>query len=93
MYARWNLFKDYCSKNNIQLLKDDLKFIERELQKIPLNEHRAILRVYTDKWLHEVKKNEKSYQNQNFARKQANKWLFEYCNSGDRRPPIESVID
>lgn len=77
MYLRWNLFKDYCVKNNIQLLKDDFKFIERELIKIPENEHRTILKEYTDKWLDEVKKCENASQAQNLARRISNKWLLE----------------
>lgn len=77
MYLRWNMFKDYCVKNNIQLLKDDFKFIEKELIKIPANEHRTILKAYTDLWLHEVKKEENSSLAQNLARRTANKWLLE----------------
>lgn len=77
MYLRWNMFKDYCVKNNIQLLKDDFKFLERELVKIPQNEHRTILKAYTDLWLHEVKKEGNASQAQNLARRIANKWLLE----------------
>ena len=77
MYLRWNLFKDYCLANNIQLLRDDIKFISKILIKIPNNEHRSVLKEYTDLWLHSLKKTEKSSQNQNLARKTANTWLME----------------
>lgn len=81
MYLRWNLFKDYCLKNNIQLLRDDIKFLEKELVKINDNEHRGILKEYTDLWLHSLEGNAKSSQNQNLARKTANKWLLEEVNA------------
>ena len=77
MYLRWNMFKDYCVKNNIQLLKDDFKFLERELVKITQNEHRTILKAYTDLWLHEVKKSDNDSLAQNLGRRIANKWLLE----------------
>lgn len=80
MYLHWNRFKDYCYRNNIQLLKDDIKFLERELIKINPNEHRTILKEYSDLWLHTLKKGEKSSQNQNLARKTANNWLYQEVN-------------
>ena len=80
MYLRWSMFKDYCLHNNIQLLRDDVKFIERELQKIAPNEHRAILKEYTDLWLSILSENDNAAQAQNLARKTANRWLFEEVN-------------
>jgi NAD+--asparagine ADP-ribosyltransferase len=80
MYLRWSMFKDYCLHNNIQLLRDDIKFIERELQKIPPNEHRELLKEYTDVWLEILKENDNAPLGQNLARKTANKWLFQEVN-------------
>lgn len=80
MYLRWSLFKDYCLHNNIQLLRDDIKFIERELQKIAPNEHRQVLKEYTDLWLSTLKENENEPPGQNLARKTANRWLYEEVN-------------
>lgn len=77
MYLKWTVFKNYCKAKNIQLLRDDLRFIERVLTKTTVNEHRFILKEFADIWLHEL---EKSSQNQNLARRIANKWLLERCN-------------
>ena len=80
MYLRWNLFKSYCIDHNIQLLKDDFKFIEHELMKIEKNLHRSVLKSYTDEWLSELEKEENSQQKQNLGRRKANTWLREYCD-------------
>lgn len=79
MYLRWNMFKDYCIKKNIHLLKDDFKFIEKQLIQIPLNLHRSVLKDFTDKWLSVLENESNSSQAQNLARRESNKWLREEC--------------
>jgi hypothetical protein len=77
MHWLYKGFKDYCYKNNIQLLRDDFLFIEQVLDKIPSELHRSIMYDYTRRWLLGVKKEEKSLLKQNSGRKLANSWLRE----------------
>ena len=77
MYLKWNLFKDYCTRNGIHLLKGDIKFIESVMLDIPVDRHRRILKSYSDLWLSVLKKEENVARSQNLARKTANTWLRE----------------
>ena len=79
MYLKWNLFKSYCIDKNIHLLKDDFKFIESQLSRIPKNLHRIVLKDFTDLWLSTLEKESNSPQSQNLARRASNKWLRKEC--------------
>ena len=79
MYLKWNSFKTYCIEKNIQLLKDDFKFIERELVKIPPRLYRSVLSDFTKEWLKVLAEETNASQAQNLARRTSNKWLREEC--------------
>ncbi len=79
MYLVHSVLKPFLESKGIKILKDDLRFIEDQLSKIPQKAHKEILRNYTKIWLHEVKNNENALQSQNLARRIANKYLRETC--------------
>lgn len=76
MHFLQTTFKDYCKTKNIQILRDDLKFIGKKIASMPQNEQRSVMRDYTDKWLSIIQNEEKSSQNQNLARFTCNMWLI-----------------
>lgn len=81
MFTLLQQFQEYCAKIGVALLRDDINFLKKHLSGFPYKANKAILKAYANKWLHEVKKDEKSSQNQNLGRYAANKALLEYINA------------
>ncbi len=81
-------FTEFCKDNNLQLLRDDLKFIKFSVLQLDSESRKRVLRGYADLWLQTLKDNESSLQAQNLARRTCNKWLLERCNGEDavKRP-------
>lgn len=77
MYWLRTTYLSWTKKQGIELSKDDLKFIENILIKLPEKAHKSIMRDYSMKWLEGVGEAEKVYQEQNFGRRMANLWLRE----------------
>jgi hypothetical protein len=75
MYWLRTTFREWASKQGIELLKDDINFAEKVLIKLPENSHKLIMRDYAYEWLRGMGDKEKSLQNQNLGRKRANIWL------------------
>lgn len=75
LYSR---FIPYCKRNDIDLMRDDIKFLEKQLMKIAPDLHRHVLKRYSEEWLRDYQKQEKSSQKQNLGRKSANLWLIGY---------------
>lgn len=73
-------FKEHCIKNNIQLLRDDVRFIEERLRAIDYNLHKDVLNCYYKKWWQGIREEENALRKQNLGRLTANKWLNEYRN-------------
>ena len=70
-------FKPYCERKKINVLRDDFKFIEKTLLKLPSELHRRVMRHYVKIWLSTLGNNENSPQAQNLARRIANTYLRE----------------
>ena len=70
-----NRFTDYCKKNAIHLLPDDIKFIKEVIINMPLNERRATLKRYYDEWIGNATLFNEDGLNQNYGRFKANEWL------------------
>jgi hypothetical protein len=70
-------FKEYCIKNAVQILPDDIKFLKEQLLYIPQNEHRATLKKYYDEWNGNAALYSEQGLNQNYGRFKANEWLRE----------------
>lgn len=78
MYRLNTVFKPYCLRHGIQLLRDDILFLEHALNKVPSERHKGLLRRYCQEWLYTLKENDKSCSAQNMGRRAANIWLREY---------------
>jgi hypothetical protein len=72
MHWLYSDFKMYCEQKKIKILRDDMRFIEKCLLKIPNNEHRRIMRDYVRIWL----KAKESGFSDNYGRKMANEYLL-----------------
>ncbi len=75
MYWLRNTFRLWAEQQGIQILRDDIKFIEKILNKLPENLHKSLMRDYASEWLEGMDDREKSRQNQNLGRWRANNWL------------------
>lgn len=64
-------FCAWCEKNEIHLLRDDVRFIDKTLDSIPENAHRKTLFSYFTIW----EKTINSGENMNAARRKANTWI------------------
>lgn len=79
--SNYHRFKAYAESLGIQLLKDDLRFIDTQLLRYSENESRAILRDYINEWLHGKGEEDNPTLNQNSGRFRANKWLLTRVSS------------
>lgn len=70
-------FKPYCEKQGIELLKDDLKFIEKSLGRIIPSNRKRLMVVYVEKWIEGMLSCKSQTVAQNTGRKRANLWLLE----------------
>lgn len=64
-------FRPYCESRGIEILPDDIRFIEKCLPKIHQDDRRNVLKRYCDIWAFEIKE----AQNANLGRLQANTYL------------------
>lgn len=62
-------FTEYCKQNNIQLLRDDIKFLRSILCTVPKGRQKAVARQYVAIWC------ECMPESQNAARHAANTYL------------------
>lgn len=73
----YSSFKSYAARENIQLMHDDMRFIETCLAKIPDHAHRKLMHEYIKIWqecMIDVTDNLKA---QNTGRFNANQFLLE----------------
>lgn len=73
-------FAEFCAKNNVELLPEDLRFLKSKLARIPSAELKAILGAYYKHWCKGIGQAQKSHQKQNLGRFMANKALREYVD-------------
>ena len=78
-------FKNYCEKNAVHILPDDIKFLKDQLLYIPQNEHRATLKKYYDEWIGNAALYSEQGLNQNYGRFRANEWLREELSKWRKR--------
>lgn len=83
MFKSWYhvKFKNYTGSINIQLLKDDFKFIERVLGKLPEITQRAALRKYCIEWQEGMEDELVDFRKQNKGRYRANCFLREFIKN------------
>jgi len=78
-------FTEYCKKNEVHILPDDIKFIKSLIINIPRNEHRRVLKQYYDEWICHATLNQDTALNQNYGRFKANEWLRHVANKYMKR--------
>ena len=74
---RFRSFQAHCERMGIELLADDYKLIDAQLNKFHQSQYKSILEVYLQKWYEGTGYAEKASQHQNLGRNYANKWLRE----------------
>jgi hypothetical protein len=70
-------FEPYCQSIGIVLLQEDLRYITEALRHIARNEHRSVLKRYTEEWVIGVSECNDRCKEVNAGRYRANIWLRE----------------
>jgi len=76
MINRLSSFKNYCSNNSINILHDDLVFINEKLNKFHRDDYKQILIEYVDEWKRGMDSIENPSLKQSTGRFNANQWLL-----------------
>lgn len=87
MHWLYTAFQDYAKQKNMRILKDDMKFIEKCLRKLPQNEQREVMRAYCTIWNAEVAGKNLNVPKQNYGRFKANCYLRDLVEK--KRPSYE----
>jgi hypothetical protein len=66
---------DYCKTKGIEILPDDMRFIEQMLKDIPDDLHKSIMRDFIEEWCDGMGRDAMSLLKQNLGRRKANIWL------------------
>jgi hypothetical protein len=64
-------FRNYCELKGLQILRDDMRFIERRLTEIHPDSHRRVMREYVRIWIQALSEG----QGQGQGRVKANQYL------------------
>lgn len=77
---KWILdsFKTYCAKQGYDLVKDDLKFIEKSLNLLPSDKQKLVLFEYSKRWQQAMDGERDSNKRQSVGRRAANLFLLKY---------------
>lgn len=70
-------FRQHTESLGIQLLRDDILYIKRQLVTIPNQLHRQVLTEYCDYWLDAMNSCNNELKRMNIGRRVANTWLRE----------------
>jgi len=68
-------FTEFCAANNIKLQQADIVFIKKQLQRLPEEHRKAVVRRYCEIWCKVRDATERSVAAQNAARFASNTWL------------------
>ena len=75
MYWLRTSYLKWAKNQGMELLRDDLRFIEKTLNKIPQNLHKTIMRDFVNEWCDGMGRDAMSLLKQNLGRRKANIWL------------------
>lgn len=70
-------FRNHCTSLGINLLKDDITFIKRQLVTIPNQLRRPALEQYCEVWIAAMDSCDNPIKRDNIGRRAANLWLLE----------------
>lgn len=74
-FLRMN-FTDYAASKELQLLKDDIKFVRSRLYNVPKNRRRAFMLRYVELWCIGMDEEESVLRKQSAGRRAANNFLL-----------------
>ena len=74
-------FTEFCKQKNIQVLRDDLKFIRESTHCYKYEFRKTILKRYCDEWLRGIDEQPIAALKQTSGRRRANIWLREYVEN------------
>ncbi len=65
-------FTEYCDKNGIKLLREDLKYLRKMTEHLTEDVRKRVLKRYADIWLSTIRESENASHASNLGRKAAN---------------------
>lgn len=68
-------FTEYCQANNIQILRDDLKFLRKNLTNEPDKLRKRVLLNYCNEWLLGMELEQNASLKQSMGRRRANNYI------------------
>ncbi len=71
-------FKTYCEKQGYNIIRDDLKFIEKSLHLLPDEKRRPVLFEYCKRWQQAMDSERDVNKRQSAGRRAANLFLLKY---------------
>ena len=77
-------FLKHCSNKGLLLLRDDIKFIENGLNKVPYKLVHPTLKHYVFQWNAGMKEETDALKKQSSGRRKANQWFLGYVNGQHR---------
>lgn len=89
--TRLKSFREYCQKNDIDVMYDDLCFIDKCLNSFRKNDFKAILEVYIQKWCEGMELHPNASLSSGNGRRFANLWLLEHTNE-QRNKKNENMV-
>jgi hypothetical protein len=90
-YGRLKSFVTHCQSKGIELMRDDIAYIDRMLNKLPKNDFKAVLTLYVDEWVLGKGQNKNAQGAQGNGRRRANLWLLAYCNEVEQKKTAHMV--
>ena len=78
-------FREYCLNRGVELLRDDIKFINTQITGMSQPERRAVLSKYCEVWLSTMESCNNPIKRDNIARRAANLWLLEAHHERENR--------
>ena len=90
-YGRLRSFVAHCQTKGIELMRDDIAYIDRMLNKLPRNDFKSVLTHYRDEWVIGKGEAKNAQGAQGFGRRRANLWLLAYCNEVEQKKVANMV--
>lgn len=75
MYTKPQSFREYCLNRGVELLRDDIRFINTQIANLEQSARRAVLSKYCEVWLSAMNSCDTDLRRMNIGRKAANSWL------------------
>ena len=72
-------FKDYCEANGLQLLPEDMRYLDKMLRKISVCDRRDVAHKYYNVWVRNMALAPTRGMAMNYGRRRANEYLTEEC--------------